>query len=242
LESLSYASTFAPAAWLGLSQLHTLLDVDVSVVSVATIAAALPRLHTLGLAAHLDVDPSAVAGFFETSLPRLRAFRFRGNFPVSLGGPSPVLPLLEELIWESCQVADRFCGAHPVTLCASMWEIHKWAMCTHHTASGCGPLSRVRHLRFYNHSNASTVAAVLRAAPELRTLHGGTICNRLEWRDDPAFEGLFHRNLRSIRFLPPMFGDFTEYDLFLPDEYDVLQARHFPRLQVLAVHASAIER
>jgi hypothetical protein len=47
LESLTYANRYEPNAWLGLSQLHTLRGVDLCVVSVATIAAALPRLHTL---------------------------------------------------------------------------------------------------------------------------------------------------------------------------------------------------
>jgi hypothetical protein len=42
LESLAHASKFAPAAWLGLSQFHTLLGVDVGVVSISTIIAALP--------------------------------------------------------------------------------------------------------------------------------------------------------------------------------------------------------
>jgi hypothetical protein len=42
LESLMCAYHYAPSAWLQLSQLHTLRGVDLSVVSMAAIAAALP--------------------------------------------------------------------------------------------------------------------------------------------------------------------------------------------------------
>jgi hypothetical protein len=51
LESLPLSdwTDCPPAAWLGLSQLHTLRGVSLSVVPAAAIAAALPRLHTLHL-------------------------------------------------------------------------------------------------------------------------------------------------------------------------------------------------
>jgi hypothetical protein len=50
-----------PAAWLGLSQLHTLRGVSLAAVPAATIAAALPRLHTLHLNNDRDVASSVAA-------------------------------------------------------------------------------------------------------------------------------------------------------------------------------------
>jgi hypothetical protein len=47
LQSLSWAKCYAPSSWLQCTQLHTLRNVNLAVVSVAAIAAALPRLHTL---------------------------------------------------------------------------------------------------------------------------------------------------------------------------------------------------
>jgi hypothetical protein len=61
------------------------------------------------------------------------------------------------------------------------------------------------------------VAAVLRAAPELRTLHGERTFVHLGWRNHPAFAGLVHRNLRSLQFihLSPRLTDveYTEFDI-----------------------------
>jgi hypothetical protein len=241
LEFLSFAYTFAPAAWLGLSQLHTLLNVDLAVVSVATITAALPQLHTLGFVTHYDTNPSLVAGFFDTLLPRLRAFHFGGAWPNDdapvTTEPSRPLPLLAELIWGSSDIPDRFSAARPVSLCAPASVICILATCTlHRTGSGCcGPLSRARNLRFSGKMpQPSDVAAILRAAPELRTLHAGTMPKRLTWRGDPAFEGLVHRNLRSLRFSPPLRK--TDYHLTqLAAECDMLRAHHFPRLRALAI-------
>jgi hypothetical protein len=235
LESLTDASKFAPAAWLGLSQLHTLLDVDVHFVSVATIAAALPRLHTFGIATHHSLNPSAVDGFSGMLLPRLRSFRFHGpKWHVEDTTPAQApLPLLGELILGRALFADTFSLAQPVTLHASESVIQKWATCAHHAASGCSPLCRVRDLRFCGEMpNAATVAAVLRAAPELRALHGGRIYDRVwGWCNDPAFDGLVHRKLRSLRFS----RHFTEGELFAGIEFDTLQARHFPRLRALTM-------
>jgi hypothetical protein len=70
LESLMNAQHYTPSAWLHLSQLHTLGGVDLSVVSMAAIAAALPRLHTLAVFAYPPgVPAAAVAGFFGDLLP-----------------------------------------------------------------------------------------------------------------------------------------------------------------------------
>jgi hypothetical protein len=47
LEVLTDVSSYTPAVWLALSQLHTLRHVSFHQVSAAAIAVALPRLHTL---------------------------------------------------------------------------------------------------------------------------------------------------------------------------------------------------
>jgi hypothetical protein len=235
LECLLHVGTFPPAAWLGLSQLHTLLGVELNVVSIATIAAALPRLHTLGLTTRYgaSVTAAAVAGFFETLLPRLRVFRFHGYWPV--GGappatPSQALPLLQELVWEfdsdDLDIVNAFAGAQPLVLCAACSALVDYAA----KGQAKGPLSRVRDLRFSGWMNtvrSSGVAAVLRVAPELRTLRGNLVGKRLEWCGDPAFEGLVHRKLRSLRV------ERSSYELFAA-QYDELQMRHFPRLRMLA--------
>jgi hypothetical protein len=249
LESLASAKDFAPAAWLGLSQLHTLLGVCLGDdVSVADIAAALPRLHTLGFKACYGANPSVVAGFFGTLLPRLRSFRFSGEWPsvegdattISPTAPpythAPSLPLLKELIWESGHVVDGFSGAKPQKLCAPSWVISLWTVsCTPGPTTGCGLLSRVHDLRFHSTMpQPSSMAAALQAAPELRTLHGGTIVGHLQWRNDPAFAGLVHRKLRSLRFSSPRQG-VTEDHFGFPAEYDMLRAHHFPRLHGLTL-------
>jgi hypothetical protein len=235
LELLTSAATFAPAAWLGLSQLHTLLGVDLAVVSVATIAAALPRLHTLGIRSYRSgVTATSVAGFFETLLPRLRVFRFSGSeWPVEDAIPTVLppapLPLLEELIWDAVRMVDGFEGAQPVVFWVPHRNIVKFMAASEGERSGA--LSRVRDLRFYGDTpQTSVTAAVLRAAPELRLFHAGLVRTRLKWRIDPAFEGLAHRKLRCLHFKP--FPDYvTEDDLQFPAECDALQAHHFSRLR-----------
>jgi hypothetical protein len=237
LESLTFFDMFPPASWLGLSQLHTLLGVSLGGTSVAAIAAALPRLHTLGLTTHRGPSATAasVAGFFETLLPRLRVFRFSGDWPVEDGmatAPAQALPLLEELNWEldidDLNIADGFAGARPVVLCAPRATIAQYAAAGR-AAGGCGPLSRVRDLQFHGATaRASDVAAVLRAAPELRTFDLGVLCRRLEWSNDAAFAGLVHRKLRLFRFQS---CELISELVFA--QYDELQARHFPRLRSL---------
>jgi hypothetical protein len=239
LESVTFVDTFPPASWLGLSQLHTLLGVELGTVSVAAIAAALPQLHSLGLTTRRGPSATAasVAGFFDTLLSRLRVFRFSGDWPVEEGGvpktPAHVLPLLEEFVWEvdkdNFGIADGFAGAQPVMLCAPCATIVSYAAAG--TAGGCGLLSRVRGLHFYEWApQASDVAAVLQAAQELRTLDVGTLGSRLDWRRDPAFVGLVHRRLRSLQFSHSVLGAPTVQEL-IAAQYDKLQAHHFPRLR-----------
>jgi hypothetical protein len=209
-----------------------------AVVSVAAIAAALPRLHTLGITTFYRsrVSAAAVAGFFETLLPRLRVFRFCGEWPVGDATPTAAvhtpLPMLEELVWDSNRMVDGFEGAQPVVLWAPHGDIIK--SMTASQAAGSGPLSRVRDLRFYGDAPPiSDVAAVLRAAPELRLfLAGRLIQRRLDWRSDPAFAGIVHRKLRLLH-LKPFPEHLTEDDLQFAAEYDALQAHHFPRLRAL---------
>jgi hypothetical protein len=235
LESLTDASTFAPAAWLGLSQLHTLLGVNLAAVSVAAITAALPRLHTFGAAHYATSGPTAaaLAGFFGTLLPRLRVFRFFGDreWPVDDATPAaPVqalLPLLEELVWEPSRIVAGFAGAQPVVLCAPYQVVAEYVATRR-------PLSHVRDLRFHGRTpQASDVAAVLRAAPELRQLHGGEVRDYVTWHNDPAFAGLVHRKLRTLRFQSYCRGRLDE-KLF-DAEYDELRAHHFPRLRTFTL-------
>jgi hypothetical protein len=124
LESLTDASCYTPAVWLGLSQLHTLQGVDLSKVSTAAIAAALPKLHTLKALSPTE-EPARAAGFFTDLLPRLRVFDFRGRWPEAQEQPASIvapLPLLEELVWNaSWGIAPReFLGAQPTVLHAPL--------------------------------------------------------------------------------------------------------------------------
>jgi hypothetical protein len=175
LELLGSAVPFEPAAWLGLSHLHTLLGVDLTAVSVAAIAAALPQLHTFGITSDFRsrVTAASVAGFFETLLPRLRVFRVCGKWPVDDATPtaaaSAPLPLLQELVWNSIRVSvvDGFEGAQPVVLWAPNRSIVKFLAASQ--GACCGLLSRVCDLQLYGDAlQPSVVAEVLRAAPELR--------------------------------------------------------------------------
>jgi hypothetical protein len=95
LESLTDASRYDPAVWLGLSQLHTLCGVDLGTVSVAAIIAALPKLHTLKARGYCS-DPAQAAFFFTNVLPRLRVFHFEGKWPDALPASTVApLPLLD---------------------------------------------------------------------------------------------------------------------------------------------------
>jgi hypothetical protein len=111
---------YDPAVWLGLSHLHTVRGVELSKVSVAAVAAALPKLHTLGAFGPCD-DRAEAATFFTELLPRLRVFHFSGRWPdVEQPATTAVapLPLLQELEWSPFEtVAPReFLGAQPTAL------------------------------------------------------------------------------------------------------------------------------
>jgi hypothetical protein len=164
-------------------------------------------------------------------------FRFRGReWPVddaarpTVLAPAP-LPLLDELIWEAVRMVGGFEGAQPVVLWAPNRDIVKFVAAS--KDAGCGPLSRVRDLRLYGDApQPSDVAAVLRAAPELRRFHAGRVHRRLEWRSDSAFAGLIHRKVRLLHFNPHP-EHLTEEELQLPAEYVRLQTHHFPRLRAV---------
>jgi hypothetical protein len=192
LEVLTDVLNYKPAVWLGLSQLHTLRGVDLNQVSMAAIAAALPRLHTL--VAHgwfpihtrtgTDGAVASVAGFFADLLPRLRVFHFSGTWPEKNAAQSasapPPLPGLDELVWQNNYIpgtsvtAHRgFLGAQPTVLHAPITE---WL-------TGCGApgggarggfLARVCEFCAVKSvgtepADVSDIARVLRAAPRLRT-------------------------------------------------------------------------
>jgi hypothetical protein len=81
VEILTHPDAFAVDTWLGLSQLHTLREVNLKAVTFAAIAAAFPRLHTLDVFTDPGCVPASAAGFFDDLLPRLRSFHFTGCWP-----------------------------------------------------------------------------------------------------------------------------------------------------------------
>jgi hypothetical protein len=217
LEVLVDALRYAPAVWLGLSQLHTLHHVDLTKVSTAAIAAALPRLHTL-TANSYGFLASSVTGFFTDLLPRLRVFHFHGNWPVETEEPvavtAPPLPLLEELDWQAelspqPTVFRRFFGARPLVLRAYYERIVE---CLPDGGRGAsddpanGLLIRACEVLIYPGSDPldlREVARVLRAAPRLRSFDfTGQIRGDTSWLTassapiHSAFAGLVHRRLR----------------------------------------------
>jgi hypothetical protein len=198
LEVLTHTQHYARSAWLQLSQLHTLQNVDLSVVSTSAIAAALPRLHTLGVVSPpAGVPAAAVAGFFEDLLPRLQVFQFLGYWPQNLDthddaasstAPQP-LPHLRSLKLHGLDGHAPpwmgFIGARPLEfLTDDVVMIERWlALEDHHrdgdaaastSASGvvCCPLGSVRTLQIAVRSLCSPpdAAQLLRAAPHLETL------------------------------------------------------------------------
>jgi hypothetical protein len=112
--------------------------VDLADVPISTISAALPRLHTLG-ATLLAGSPAAVAGFFDTLLPRLRVFSFAGFWPQDEDGQEdahvsalpPPLPFLDELDWSlfdarSSNVFRGFYGAQPLRISVPCSALVHW--------------------------------------------------------------------------------------------------------------------
>jgi hypothetical protein len=184
--------------WLGLSQLHTLHDVDLAQVTIGAIAAALPRLHTLTAHwfsggsvnhNHGDSTSSSASVLFTDLLPRLRVFHFIGSWPVTALAeaiaptPPPMpLPRLEELMWleRSPQpvVLRGFLRARPIVLHAPSGLIAEcltgdwgWGGAASDPVEGA-LFSRVCELVISDGTvplGLSDVARVLRAAPQLRT-------------------------------------------------------------------------
>jgi hypothetical protein len=196
LESLTYASSFAPSAWLGLSHLHTLRGVDLRHVSIGAIAAALPRLHTLEVARDRrgPLPASAVAGFFECLLPRLQVFHFSASWPKddpAIGGPPRALPLLRELSWNCKDFVSGFSNAQPSKLRAPFRALIGHWLPGNGEAIDCeqltrGPLACARHLRLFSCvSTHPEIASVLRqsSAPSMRVYSSATPwIGRTTWR------------------------------------------------------------
>jgi hypothetical protein len=208
LESLANAQYYDAKVWLGLTHLHTLRGVDLGVVPAAAIAAALPRLHTLTAFINASYGPPvthiAVAGFFEDLAPRLRVLHYRGLWPEDDHAPAVIvprpLPLLQELIFccsSDSRVERGFFGAQPVML-----HMPPAAAVLMSGDSKYQPLARVRELCVAlggDIPGSSDVALLLRAAPQLRKFTVRRLQGGLDWPNDPAFTGLVHPWLRSIR-------------------------------------------
>jgi hypothetical protein len=249
LQSLSRAEWYSPTSWLQCTQLHTLRDVDFAVVSVATIATALPRLHTLTAEIQSDDVPAdAVAGFFEDLLPRLQVFHFKGTWPSSREDTATAIlepgrcPQLQELVWHSydSEATRRFIGARPVTIHTSHEVVADWlAAADGNTADGMatgGPLTGVRNLRVSGAFSSFDVAPMLRAAPQLRNiavvgLHGAPFWPTLAGPHPGAKSTLSHARVRSI--VIEMAADDTS-----PPSADAvtrLRERDFPHLRELKI-------
>jgi hypothetical protein len=249
LESLSSAQSYNAKVWLGLTNLHTLRGVDLGVVSVAAIAAALPRLHTLAAFINVVSQPpvphTAVAGFFEDLVPRLRALHYHGPWPTDDQAPDRAttaaivpqpLPLLQELIFRCLTVPPverEFMGAQPAMLEMSHAAVTDMLV----TAPLIGgeatyrPLARVRDLCLTSdgdNPHSSDVARLLRAAPQLRKLKLESLPDLL---NDPAFTGLVLPWLRSIH-VGAMKHAHSPANCGMQ-----LRRLHFPRLQQLIVNS-----
>jgi hypothetical protein len=247
LESLTCAYSYASKLWLGLTQLHTLRGVDLVVVSISEIAAALPRLHTLDAFLLRGDARAMLAGFIEHLLPRLRVLHFlsdrlwfRDRLLATSAAPPQPLPLLQELVWDcpnpstsSFDVAPCFLRARPLMVRISLSMIAKWL-----TLGGTGwdtPLARVRALYLIESDrsgDASPTARILRAAPQLRTLTSDSSRRLSVFAEDALdLEGVVHPRLRSIHINPE---DSAAPSLAV-DCAARLQQRHFPRLREVVV-------
>jgi hypothetical protein len=205
-----------PAAWLGLSQLHTLRGVSLADVPAATVAAALPRLHTLYLNHAHDRGDFQVAAFYDALLPRLRSFGLTGPWPdPSAGGAEdtaadvpPPLPFLECLQWAgNVNLPRPFMGAQPSTLDALHGDLVDWLQVADGTGAdsppaAASPFARMRALTLRLGGlppDATLMARVLRAAPQLRQM---TLAQNFDGRGGqwvlpdafaaPAFTELVH--------------------------------------------------
>jgi hypothetical protein len=236
-----------PAAWLGLSQLHTLRGVSLVDVPAAAIAAALPQLHTLHLYQESRVE-FPVAAFFDELLPRLRSFHLEGRWPKTKLGTemADILPLprLEDLKWRSWGMClpRGFVGARPSTLDTSEVPLTAWLQ----VADGANPdpptvtspLARVRVLTLSlgpTPPEAPLMALLLREAPQLRQLtFRGHVSADLRWVVEDTFApaGVVHQRLRHVAVT----GEYPDRDVSVPRGCGVrLRERHFPRLRRLTV-------
>jgi hypothetical protein len=247
LESLTDASCYTPAAWLGLSQLHTLRGVDLSKVPTAAIAAALPRLHTLKAHSHSE-EPAQVAGFFTDLLPRLRVFDFQGRWPEAQELPASTvapLPLLQELVWNASRgVAPReFLGAQPTVLHVPHKLISQCGLGAVDEATSF--LARVSDLRIsapvvVDALDPADVARVLRAGLQLKKFHTAhSVHPAASWLaptapPHPAFEGLVHPRLREFG-IRTSHAEITQGTSPGAEWAAHLRRRHFPRLRELSI-------
>jgi hypothetical protein len=249
LEILTGAYAHDSAVWLGLSQLHTLRGLRLHHVSVADIAAALPKLHTLEAFGLCTAAEAAV--FFTDLLPRLRVFQFEGDWWGVQQQPSSVaiapLPLLEELVWIITDqpenvVPCEFFGAQPTVLHAPYALISRCWLGDVDEATSF--LARVSDLRIVAPADAdpldpADVARVLRAVPQLKKfLTAHSVRGDASWLmptapTHPAFEGLVHPRLREFRAEAE---DETSQDA---EWVEHLRQGHFPRLRELDVGAGA---
>jgi hypothetical protein len=258
LEVLTWAFCYTPAVWLGLSQLHTLHDVDLSKVPTGAIAAALPRLHTLTTYGEC-FGSGRVAGFFTDLLPRLRVFHFQGEWPLEADEPieaegaavfsAPPLPLLKELKWRAepqpALVFRQFLGARPAVLralCGGIIECLSARFCGASDCPANGLLTRVCELEVFG-GNVADVARILRAAPRLRTfsMHA-KLRGDMSWLTasaaplHPAFVGLVHPKMRYFSltnvYLTAPCDDVDEYDIGCASRLRTC----FPRLHTMHVN------
>jgi hypothetical protein len=252
LESLTLHNwhNFPPASWLGLSQLHTLRGVSLSEVPAATIAAALPRLHTLHVQNVIFRVEFPVAPFYDELLPRLRSFRLGGAWPETSNSAetvdAPSLPLLEDLHWCERHLPRQFMGARPLTLVITAVALVNWLKAADaagaDSSTATSPLARVRELALRlggTPPEAAFMARLMRAAPQLRQLtfyvmdrvHALRVLSE-ESACEPAWAGLVHPRLRRIVVIS-LFR--RTHSLVSRDCGVPLRQRHFPRLRRLTV-------
>jgi hypothetical protein len=251
LESLTLQGWWScpPAAWLGLSQLHTLRGVSLRDVPAAAIAAALPRLHTLHLYHRFDDVEFSVDPFFDELLPRLRSFHFVGAWPepsddAEMAAAVPPLLLLEDFKWRGwgAKLPRRFMGARPSTLSVSDVDIAEWLNdASSESPTGTSPLARLRALtlKFEGGLPDGLVAWLLRSAPHLRQLTFDVgFPEDVHWVLARAFTPQrfvmrpFHLQLRQLAIS----SEDSPLDVLVPQGRGLrLRQRHFPRLRRLTV-------
>jgi hypothetical protein len=248
-ESFTGACYHDPAIWLGLSQLHTLRGVDLGKVSVASIAAGLPKLQTLEAFGYCH-DPAQAEAFCTDLLPRLRVFHFEGRLPKAQEPVMNVapLPLLEELAWNLSTLYEAIAprellGAQPMVLDAPFALISQCSLDGIGASAG-GFLGRVCNLFIttpfdMTPLDPTDVARVLRAAPQLKkfftahSVHGDGSWLAPTAPTHPAFKGLIHPRLREFGIVC---ADGTAETTPHGAEWVAhLRRRHFPRLRELIV-------